>query len=274
MDVWKAVLLGIIQGATEWLPVSSSGHLAIAQRLLGESPPLVFDILLHFGTLAAVLTFFKEDVKRLVLAFLALVKDALSGNARGELRRDPDKRLALLLLIGSIPIGILGFLLEPMAERSYTNMAFVGGALVLTGAIMYPTGTLRGRRDVENLTIRDTIWVGLAQAASIFPGLSRSGFTISTGLYLGLDKRTAARFSFLLAIPAIIGATIYELTSAQLEAVEVESYMVIGMMTSAIVGYLTIWPVIVAVRRRRLHIFSYYCWAVGALLLLWSLGLF
>lgn len=274
MDVWKAVVLGIVQGATEWLPVSSSGHLAIMQRLLGESPPLLFDILLHVGTLAAVLTFFREDVGRLVRAFLSLTRDVFSGNARDRLSGDPSKRLALLILVGSVPIGVLGFLLEPMAEASYWSMAFVGGSLVLTGVFMYPTRVMAGKRDVTKIGGKDAIWIGLAQAVSVFPGISRSGFTISAGLYLGLDRKTAARFSFLLSIPAILGATLYELSSASLGAVDVEAYMIVGMMASAVVGYLTIWPVIAAVRGRKLEAFSYYCWAVGALLLLWFAGVF
>ena len=270
MDVLTAVVLGIIQGATEWLPVSSSGHLAIAQYALGVRPPVLFDLLLHVGTLAAVLSFFWDDWKRAVMAFFRLLRASLGGkqSAIRSMKDEPMQRLALLLVIGTIPIAVLGYAFEGWIEKSFTNMLFVSIALLVTGVFLLPTGAYKGKRGIRDIEPKDGVMVGLAQAAALFPGISRSGFTISAGLYLGLERRFAARYSFLLSIPAILGATVYHAVKVASGAIEIESYMVIGMFVAAIVGYITIWPVLMAVRKSRFHFFSYYCFAIGLIVLL------
>lgn len=269
MDLLKALFLGILQGATEFLPVSSSGHLVLVPWWLGwDEPPLIFDVILHLGTLVAVLVYFWRDWLRLLSAGLHAL--------RIRSFRDPDSRLLLLLVVGSIPAAVAGALLESTFESAFSDPALVGLFLVVTALmLLFSERTYTANRQLDDLTMLDTVVIGLAQAFAIFPGISRSGSTIATGIWRGLPRDVAARYSFLLGTPIIFGAGAKKLLDVATGAVTVEhgmaSAMAVGFLAAAGVGFVCIWGLLRLLQRRRLYGFAIYCAAFGTLSLLAAL---
>ena len=244
----EAFILAVVQGLTEWLPVSSSGHLVIAQQFLGLNPPLIFDLMLHVGTLVVVLVVFRQDII-----------DILKALARRDIRSD-DGKLAIYIVVGSIPIAVVGVTLRGTIEQLFSNILAVGVALIVTAAILFVSEKREGNKKIGAL---DSLIVGLAQAAALIPGISRSGTTISTGLLRKLDKQEAFKFSFLLSAPAILGATVFEikdLATTNLDAAPI----IIGSIVSMIVGYISLKILQRIVMSQKFHLFAYYCAAVGA----------
>ena len=260
MTLIDALLLGIVQGLTEFLPISSDGHLAIVQHYLPgfEQPGLLFDVLLHVGTLGAILVYFQRDVGRLLLAPLR----------RGsEARR--DRRLLGLIVAASLPTAIIGFSLKHAVERWMENMLVVAAMLLLTGTLLFVGERYRrsGRRGEAALTLGDAVLAGIAQGLAVLPGLSRSGSTIATLLFRGVDGETAARFSFLMAVPAIGGAALLSLKDfSALPAGEIPVYLA-GAGVAFIVGLCAIRLLLGVIRRQRLIWFAGYCWLLGLALL-------
>jgi undecaprenyl-diphosphatase len=250
MDYLQAIVLGIVQGLTEWLPISSSGHLVIIQEVFGIEVPLVFDIMLHFGTLLAVFAMFWNDILKMISS--VVTRDFTSEYGK----------LALFIVVGSLPIALIGFLFHDFFASLFTNLTAVGAALVITGIVLYSSKFPEESRKLNN---KESFVVGLAQALAIVPGFSRSGFTITTGLLRGIDRRETFRFSFLLSIPAIIGATIFEFTTASLAGCDVLC-MTIGTVIAAIVGYLSLKLLLSLVVNSKFYLFSYYCLALGLLI--------
>lgn len=260
MSAAAAVWLGVVQGLTEFLPVSSSGHLVIAQYFLREfeQPGLTFDVVLHLGTLGAVLVYFRREV-RLVL----------SGLRPGELGV-PGRRLIGLLVVGTIPAVIAALAFKDAIEASFESLAPVGVSLIVTGVWLLVTSRFaRGERELDRLTLKDAVVVGLCQSAALFPGISRSGSTIGAGLATGLSHGTAARFSFLLSIPAILGAAVFNLKDAA--AIERDAWLAyaIGFLTAFAIGYLAIGIVIKFLESQRFHLFGYYCLVLGGAILVY-----
>ena len=262
MSIWGAIILGIIQGLTEFLPVSSSGHLAVAQHFLPgfHQPGVLFDIILHLGTLLAVLIYFRSEVKLL-----------LRGLTPGE-SGAKGRRLILMLVVGTIPAVLVGLTLGPTIERSFTQLAVVGVGLLVTGGLLLLSKRLtrdeeRQGRNLDEVSVPDAVWVGLLQSAALVPGISRSGSTIVGGLARGFSRETAARFSFLLSIPAIIGATVYEIPKAHLLSDDAIASYVAGFFMAFAVGYVAIVIVLRCLAHRKFHVFGYYCLAVGGLIL-------
>lgn len=261
MSLFQALVLGVLQGLTEFLPVSSSGHLVIAQHFFGISEGvLAFNVAVHLGTLLAVLVALRDDVM-LVLAGLRPGSDSQARSGR---------RLIWLLIIGTIPAGVVGLLLGDVITGFFSSIAVTGAMLLVTGTLLFASEKARpeGRR-LRSLRNSDALVIGCAQALAVMPGLSRSGTTISAGLARGVVGEDAARFSFLLAIPVILGAAVLELP-ATLRAGTGPALPVIavGMVTSAITGYLAIAILRRFIRQGRLRVFAYYTWTVGALVLL------
>jgi undecaprenyl-diphosphatase len=252
----EAILLGIVQGLTEWLPVSSSGHLVIVQELLGVSVPLGFDVALHTGTIIAVIVFFWNDIKS--LSYAALKLDFKSKNGR----------IIPYIIYGTLPIAVVGILFRDLIAGMFTDLTVVGAALLTTGAFLYLT---KYSKSTKNLSGKSSFIVGLSQAVALVPGISRSGFTISTGRILGIDRETVFRFSFLLAIPAVIGATVLEVGSADFSSVGI-AHTLVGTAIAAIVGYLSLKFLHRMLRKGRLHAFAYYCWAIAVVILAISLA--
>jgi len=248
-----SILLGAVQGLTEFLPVSSSGHLVIFQHILGvQESPLTFDVMLHMGTLLAVFVAFWDDI----IAIL----------------RRPFSHLTYLIVVGCIPAAVAGYLVAPLVERAFESLLVVGLGLIFTGfALRFSEKWSResiGLKDIPNTTYKDAIFIGLLQAVAIVPGISRSGSTIAAGLFAGMERELAARFSFLLSIPVIIGAGIFELSDVTASSLgqNLVPYL-IGTLVAALFGYLAIKIVLRLVRHGRLSVFSYYCWAVALLTL-------
>jgi undecaprenyl-diphosphatase len=260
MTLTDAILLGIVQGITEFLPISSDGHLAIVQHYLPgfEQPGLLFDVLLHVGTLGAILLYFQRDVVRLLAA---------PFRQGSEARR--DRRLLLLIATASVPTAVIGLALKSRVEHWMENMLVVALMLMLTGTLLFVGERYRrrGRRGEPALTLTDAVVTGIAQGLAVLPGLSRSGSTIATLLFRGVDGETAARFSFLMAIPAIAGAALLSMNDLDsLTAGEVPAYLA-GTAMAFIVGLCAIRLLLGVIRRQRLAWFAVYCWLTGAGLL-------
>lgn len=275
IDAGRAAFLGIVQGLTEFLPVSSSGHLVVFQHLLGlRSPELLFDVIVHGGTLLAVLLVFGEDLWKTAMESLrGLWEMARSRSVRVAWRQRPYLRLAVYLLVGTVPAAAAGLLLQDMLEKAFGSLPSVGSMLLVTGTFLYGTKPLnRPGRDLEQLCLRDCLLIGIAQSVALLPGISRSGVTIAAGLFCGLERDLAARFSFLLSVPAILGANILQAYGARdsLHTID-EGPLLLGGLTALVTGYLALRLLLRVVRKGRLFRFSYYCWAVGAsvLLALW-----
>lgn len=265
LSILKAVLLGAIQGATEFLPVSSSGHLVIAQSLLGIKLEggglLAFDVCLHFGTLLAVLVFFRREVGQIIASYFRRVTDEKPEKGFGVRQA---RRLGLLIVVGTIPAAIIGVLLNDFFERLVSNAMSAAFMLLVTGAILWGTRWVSaGSIGVMRMGFVRSLLVGCAQALAIIPGISRSGSTIAGALYLGIDRDLAARFSFLLAVPAIAGATVFKLGDLANFSKEIIVAAIVGTVVAFIVGLACIKWLLGIVRRGQISWFAPYCWAVG-----------
>ena len=271
MTYLTAFLLGLIQGVAEFLPISSSGHLAIAQNLLGlesaGSVPKFFDVLLHLGTLIAVFAAYWSDVCAMVVEFFRGVSDLAHRSTPSPV--PPARRLILLIIVGTLPL----FAVLPVRRAVQglgDNMAFVGAALIVTGFLLFLCDRVRkGRKTERSATWADALLVGVGQAVATLPGVSRSGMTITAGCFVGYERTFAVRFSFLLSIPAVLGANILSIgdaVKAGINGAEVPMYLV-GVVTAAVVGYLCIRLLKYVADKGRFGAFAYYCWAVGILTL-------
>ena len=260
MSLYGAILLGLIQGLTEFLPISSSGHLAVAQHFLPgfSQPGLLFDIVLHLGTLLAVLIYFRREV-------MLLVRSLAPGDGGTVWRR-----LWVMLIVGTLPAVIVGLLLGGVVERSFEQLWVVGLGLIVTGTLLLCSRAIsKEGRDLAQLNVRDALAVGLFQSAALVPGISRSGSTIVGGLMRGLSHDAAARFSFLLSVPVILGAAAYDLPRVGLvEASAVAGY-VAGFATAFVVGYICIGIVFRLLAIRRFHVLGYYCLTAGGAVLVY-----
>jgi undecaprenyl-diphosphatase len=260
----EALVLGFIQGATEFLPVSSSGHLVLVPWLLRWQPAgqsnLAFDTVLHLGTLVAVIVYFWRDLLRIVLA-------VVDGIRHKKPLETPEARLGWFIVVGSIPAAIVGFLLEDWFEELFGSPAAAAIALMVTALILSIAERIsRRRRILSTMTWSDAVWIGLAQAVAIFPGISRSGATISAGLGRGLERSDATRYSFMLGVPAVAGAGGWQLLKLLTsEAGAVSPFaLLIGFLAAAVVGFVAIHALLLFVRRRPLYLFSIYCLLLGA----------
>ncbi len=258
-----AVLLGILQGFTEFLPVSSSGHLVLAQRLLGvEFPGITFEVAVHLGTLGAVLIVYGRDLLNIAGGVFGL-------GAPEETRR--ARHLALFLAVGSIPAAIAGIGLKGTFESLFGSIAAVGVSLLITGIVLRSAGSrVHGRRSAPQLGLTGCLVVGLAQALAIAPGISRSGATVSIGMTLGLRPDEAARFSFLLSVPAVAGAGLVDLLDASWDVLS-GSVLFAGTLSALVSGYVAIRVLLWVLGRGHLRGFSYYCFFLGSLAIAWHL---
>lgn len=274
IDQGEAAFLGVVQGLTEFLPVSSSGHLVAFQHLLGlRSPELLFDVVVHGGTLLAVLLVYGKDLWEIIKESLfATAEMARTRNVRAVWRNRPYFRLAAYLLIGTVPAAAAGLLFQVELERAFGSLPPVGYMLLITGAVLYGTRSGKGPgRDVEALCLRDCLVIGIAQSLALLPGISRSGITIATGLFCGLKRDLSARFSFLLSIPAILGANFFEAYRARWDMQMInERPLLVGGLVALITGYVALRLLLRVVHKGKLHYFSYYCWAVGVFIIVAS----
>lgn len=271
MDVLQAIIIGIVQGLTEFLPISSSGHLVLVPEIMGVTSSLAFDTLLHVGTLVAVVTYFWSDIVHMIRSFISSLTDIPGGNFRNGIDEDPYKRLAWMVIIGTIPAGLAGVLFKDFFESLFSSITAVGFFLIVTGLLLWGSerisARIREKLPVEKLGVRDSLIIGGAQALAIAPGISRSGATISAGLFLGFERELAARYSFLLSIPAILGAAIIQVKDISAGMDLLGASMIAGFVASAVSGYIAIKFLLKLIKERDLYVFAYYCFALGLLIL-------
>jgi len=244
---------------TEFLPISSSGHLVFFQSLLGlKEPHLFFDVMLHLGTLLAVIVFFWKDIARMVRGSVSML--------RGEGKDPQEGKLMFLILLATLPTGLMGVAFRDWFESLFSEPKLVGVMLLVTGWVLWATRYVRGPgKGIKGMTWRDAVLIGIAQGIAIMPGISRSGATISTGFYCGLDRSLAGRFSFLLSIPAILGATVLEFP--KIETIETIWVTLVGTGVAFCVGLLSLKLLMRIIQVGRLFNFSYYCWGMGLLMI-------
>ncbi len=272
MDILYAVVLGVIQGLTEFLPVSSSGHLVLFQNLFGlTEPELLLDICLHVGTLAAVCSVFFREIISLLRTFVQLPRlYRKHGNLADMFGKNPDIRMAGLIFFGSIPTGICGVLFHQIADRIFSSVLIVGVMLVITGTFLWMTRWLGVHgKNLQQMKLTDALIVGLAQGFSILPGISRSGATISAALFLGIDRGLAGRYSFLLCVPAITGALLLHLKSPVLYSSISPVGILAGSLAAGLTGFFALKILLRLVRKGSLFYFSPYCWILGTAVVAW-----
>lgn len=262
INLFHTIFLGIVQGLTEFLPVSSSGHLVFFQSLFGmKEPQLFFDVMLHFGTLLAVAVYFRADIRKIVQGMGAVLKGSEKNREGG--------RLFLWIILASIPTGIMGLFLRDWFESLFVKPKAVGGMLLITGLVLWLTRWTKGEgRPLEKMGWVDALLIGIAQGIAIIPGISRSGATISIGLFCGLNRELSGRFSFLLSIPAILGATFLELIKIDLAQAQELWITLLGTSVSFGAGLLSLTFLMKIIRRGKIANFSYYCWTMGLVMIL------
>jgi len=270
VDIIHAIILGVIQGLTEFLPVSSSGHLAVTQILMGfGKSELVLDVCLHTGTLIAILIVFRNDIIDILKSVTRLPQTLEQLKHREKVTG--SIWLVVLIICGSIITIIIGLFGERLFIDLFSSIRAVGICFLITGSILWMTKYVNRPvgRTIENMRIRDALTIGFVQGLAIAPGISRSGTTISTALLLGLDRELAARYSFLLFIPAVAGATLLELRhweTSSFSAIAIVS----GTISAFLVGYAALKILLNIIERGTFHYFSYYCWVLGASVLIYS----
>ncbi|MFW6081617.1 MAG: undecaprenyl-diphosphate phosphatase [Desulfosalsimonas sp.] len=268
MTFIQAIVLGVVQGLTEFLPVSSSGHLVLIQNLFGlHQPELIFNVAVHVGSLSAVCIYFYRDIASMAAA---VIKWAYHGYMRSELPPPSmEVKLAAMIAVGSVPTAIIGFGFHRIADLLFSSVLLVGFMLAATGLWMWFT---RGRdgsgSGVDRLNTARALLIGIAQGIAIIPGVSRSGATIAASLYLGLDRETAARYSFLLSIPAITGAALLNLSGTPVSGSASTPVIFAGGSVAALVGYAALAFLVYLVKNGRLFIFAPYCWALAGIIAL------
>ncbi|MBQ6937647.1 MAG: undecaprenyl-diphosphate phosphatase [Clostridia bacterium] len=267
MTVIKAFILGLIQGVSEFLPISSSGHLSIAGRLMGMDPEasnlLSFNILLHVATLAAVFIVFRNDIWEMIKAFFGMLGDLFTGKGL-RLKEFTYRRLIIMLIAGTIPAVFAALFLGDIIENP--ELWQIGIFLIITAILLFLSEKLAGGNiSLEEMSVKRAFCVGCFQGLGTLPGISRSGSTIVGGLFSRLEKSTAVRFSFLLSIPAILGALVLDLKDMVGATTQTLSFMpvAVGMITAAISGYFSIRFLLRLVEKSKLSYFSYYCIAAG-----------
>lgn len=266
MTLIESLILGAVQGATEFLPVSSSGHLVLVEALMKvQTPGVLYEVALHLGTLAAVVFFFRRDVRDIIV-------DWCAGMAEWGWKRRPwrevwaarkDFRMGWYVVVGTLPAGIAGLTVNDLIAGLFKSPLLTAGMLFVTGEILWLTRSYSLARQEGRVTLKDALLIGLAQSVALIPGISRSGSTISAGLMLGLDRAEAARFSFLLFMPAILGAAVLE--SRHISALPEGQWGVLlaGVLTATITGYIALRFLVRVVKAARLHWFAWYCWGMG-----------
>ncbi len=278
MDILQAIIIGIVQGLTEFLPVSSSAHLIFVQNLLGiPDVGLDYDVILHAGTLIAVMWFFRVDIVKLLASLVDSLFDLKNRQFKQGLAENPFKRLGWYVILATIPLVIVGYFFESQVDALYTGALFVPAFfLFVTGTILYISQRMNsGEINMNNIGPKESLLMGLGQACAVFPGLSRSGTTIAAGLVAGLDKEFAAKFSFILSIPTMIGAVVLKfiIKSSELNLSSLDFIpALMGFIITIIVGYFAIKWLLEIIQKRSLDCFAYYCWIVGIVVFVGSIA--
>ncbi len=275
MTYLQAVILGFVQGLTEFLPVSSSGHLALLQHFFGITGDnvLLFTVLLHVGTLISVFFMYWRDLWDLIKEFFITIADLLTGKGL-RLDERPTRKLGLLIITASIPTAIIGFAFNDFFEGLYSNILFIGIGFLITGTMLFLSERFGSNsRDLKHMNFRNAIFIGILQGIAIYPGISRSGSTLVGGLTTGLKRDFAVRFAFLISVPAIMGSALLEGKDALEEGIDPSVFgpVLAGMAVAAVSGVIAIKAMIKVVSDKKLKYFSYYVWVLGIAVISYSL---
>jgi undecaprenyl-diphosphatase len=263
LDLLQAILLGILQGITEFLPVSSSGHLALARAIAGREivQGITFEIVVHFGSFCSIVVYFRQRIAEILRDLISSF--SIRGIRQKEHLHNENVRFSYIILLSMIPAMIVGFTLKEPIEQLFLNPVFVSGMLLVTGTLLFLTRFAKNLpHDVD---AKRGLLMGIAQACAILPGISRSGSTIATGLYTGINRNSVANFSFLMVLPVLAGAMLLEIMELMESGIAAEAVvnLIAGFFASFISGYIALKYLIILLKREKFHYFSYYCWTIG-----------
>jgi undecaprenyl-diphosphatase len=271
----QAIILGIVQGLGEFLPISSSGHLALLQHIFGINGEsvLLFAVLLHVGTLLSVFVVYWKDIVLLCKELGLTIADLVTGKGP-RINSSPERRMGFMILVATIPTGLMGVFLKDMFAGFYESLIAIGIGFLITGTILWiAERNGKGRTQIEGMKFRHALFVGIMQGIAITPGISRSGSTIFGGLFMGLDRNFALRFAFLVSIPAILGSVVMELPPALNDGMPMNIIgpIAVGTLVSAVMGFVAIKAMLRVVANMKLSIFSFYTWGLGIIVLIFAI---
>lgn len=263
MDLLQALLLGLLQGITEFLPVSSSGHLALARALLGSElmPGITFEVVVHFGSFCSIVVYFRTRIYEIIRDLFASF--SVEGIKTKRFLRDHNTRFSMIILLSMIPAMIVGFTLKDLIEELFLNPVVVSMMLLVTGTLLFLTRFVKNPE--SDVDAKRGLLMGIAQSFAIIPGISRSGSTIAVGLFSGVNRESVANFSFLMVLPVLAGAMLLEVLEIMKHGIESAAALnlLAGFLASFISGYFALKYLIILLKREKFHYFSFYCWAVG-----------
>ena len=274
MTYFEAVILGLVQGLAEFLPISSSGHLALLQQWfdIDENKVLLFAVLLHVGTLISVFIVYWKDIWELIVELCLTIKDLLTGKGL-RLEERPVRKLGVMIIVATIPTAIIGILFNDLFDKLYTSVLPIGIGLIITGFLLVlAERTGNSNRGIDKMNLRNALFIGTVQGIAICPGISRSGSTLFGSLICNLDRKFAVKFVFLISIPSILGSAIMETPEAIKAGFDMAQLgpVLVGMAVAAVSGLIAIKTMIKIVSDKKLSYFSYYVWALGAAVVIYS----
>lgn len=274
MTYFEAVILGLVQGLAEFLPISSSGHLALLQQWFGidENKVLLFAVLLHVGTLISVFVVYWKDIWELIVELCLTIRDLVTGKGL-RLEERPVRKLGVMIIVATIPTAIIGLLFNDLFDKLYTSVLPIGIGLIITGFLLIlAERTGNSIRGIDRMNFRNALFIGTVQGIAICPGISRSGSTLFGSLICNLDRKFAVKFVFLISIPSILGSAIMEAPDAIEAGMDMAQLgpVIVGMAVAAISGLIAIKTMIKIVSDKKLSYFSYYVWVLGAIVVLYS----
>lgn len=275
MSYFEAVILGLVQGLAEFLPISSSGHLALLQQWFGidENKVLLFAVLMHVGTLISVFVVYWKDIWELIVELCLTIRDLVTGKGL-RLEERPVRKLGVMIIVATIPTAIIGLLFNDLFDKLYTSVLPIGIGLIITGFLLIlAERTGNSSRGIDRMNFRNALFIGTVQGIAICPGISRSGSTLFGSLICNLDRKFAVKFVFLISIPSILGSAIMEAPDAIEAGMDMAQLgpVIVGMAVAAISGLIAIKTMIKIVSDKKLSYFSYYVWALGAIVVLYSI---
>lgn len=274
MTYFEAIILGLVQGLAEFLPISSSGHLALLQQWfdIDENKVLLFAVLLHVGTLISVFIVYWKDIWELIVELCLTIKDLLTGKGL-RLEERPVRKLGVMIIVATIPTAIIGILFNDLFDKLYTSVLPIGIGLIITGFLLVlAERTGNSNRGIDKMNFRNALFIGTVQGIAICPGISRSGSTLFGSLICNLDRKFAVKFVFLISIPSILGSAIMETPEAIKAGFDMAQLgpVLVGMAVAAVSGLIAIKTMIKIVSDKKLSYFSYYVWALGAAVVIYS----
>lgn len=267
MSYFEAIILGLVQGLAEFLPISSSGHLALLQQWFGiqEDKVLLFAVLLHVGTLISVFIVYWRDIAELIVELFLTIKDLCTGKGL-RLQERPVRKLGIMIIVATIPTGIIGILFNDLFDGLYNSIIPIGIGLIITGFLLVMAERMgASNRGIEQMNFRNALFIGTVQGIAICPGISRSGSTLFGSLICNLDRKFAVKFVFLISIPSILGSAVMEAPAALESGFDMAQLgpVLVGMIVAAVSGLIAIKTMIKIVSDKKLNYFSYYVWALG-----------